>query len=79
MGKLIITEPMRDGRIGVNPKHMTDPDLVIEISATNRIGEKIWWPFKYKLDRDKISEYDFHTVEGVKLTLVPLVDLIRIE
>jgi hypothetical protein len=70
---------MKAGKIEISPKHLADENLVIEISATNRNGEKIWWPFKYKVDRDKISEYDVHTVEGVKLTLVPLVDLIRIE
>ena len=70
---------MKAGQIEISPKQLADENLVIEISATNRKGEKIWWPFKYKLDRDKISEYDAHTVRGVRLVLVPLVDLIRIE
>jgi len=77
MGKVIIREPMRSGHIGLNQKHMADPELVIEISFVNPKDERLW-PYKYPLDREKIGSYKTWTVKGVKLTLVPLTDLIRI-
>jgi hypothetical protein len=77
MGKVIIREPMRSGHIGLNQKHMADPELVIEISFVNPKDERLR-PYKYPLDREKIGSYKTWTVKGVKLTLVPLTDLIRI-
>jgi hypothetical protein len=77
MGRVIIKEPMREGFIGLNEKRIADPELIIEISATNKKGERVW-PYKYRLNREKIGSYRTWTVKGVKLTLVPLRDLIRI-
>ncbi len=34
---------------------------------------------KYKLKREKIGGYQTYTLKGIKLRLVPLVDLIKIE
>jgi len=81
MGKVIIREPMRDGFIGLNQKHISDPDLIIEISFVNRKGERLW-PYQYRLNREKIPSYRTHTIRRggrrVELVLVPLYDLIRI-
>ena len=69
---------VRGLHIGLNEKRIVDPELIIEISYRNPKGEKLW-PYKYGLNREKIPIYRTWTVKGVKLILVPLGDLIRIE
>ncbi len=78
MGKLVIREPLwRLMSIGVSEKRLADPDLVIEISYEIK-GERVY-PGKYKLNREKIGGYQRYTLKGIKLRLVPLVDLIKME
>ncbi len=69
---------MINGHIGLNEKRIADPELIIEISYRNPKGERLW-PHKYRLNREKIPTYRTWTVKGVKLTLVPLGDLIKVE
>ena len=77
MGKLTIKKPMRLGYVGINQRAMADPDLIIDITWLNREGSRVY-PHPFKLDWSKGKEWTSMTVKGVKLTVVPMRDLIEI-
>ncbi len=71
METVIIKEPMRDGHAGLNEKRIADPELIIEISYENSKGERLW-PYKCKLNREKIAGYMTYTMKTVKFYLTPI-------